>query len=303
MAPLLKTSLFSLVLAILKLIAFLTTGSMVVIASVVDSFSDAILSYLNHRMSELATESADSEHPFGHGGFEVVSSIIQGFIIVGAGVIIIVESLSRLILSGHHSNLTAAGFPFALGTLVFSAFAGLLIHLYLNRHRRTLQQNNRRSLALDADHAHYLSDFVLNLTSAGGLIAVYYWDSFILDASFGILGGVLIGRTGFPILRKSLRDILHTRVDPTEQKKIVAIAAQSHSQVVGVHRLRSRRLGPTLFVDFHLKLPKELNLQEAHAIGEVVQKSLRAHYPQIDVIIHLDPDNEPDDEIFEPAYL
>lgn len=302
MTALFRVSMFSLLIALIKLGAFIATGSMVVAASMVDSFSDSVLSYINYRMNKLAQESADQQHPFGHGGFEVVSGLIQGAVVIGAGLLVVFESLSRLVLLHESTKLDDSGFTFALLTMLGAALVGLLLHFYLQRQKTSLNSQNKRSLALEADHAHYLSDFFMNMTGAIGLLAVYWWDSFILDGVCGLIGGLLIVRVGIPIGKKSIADILHTRVDPQEQKRYVELALSADPQIIGVHRLRSRQLGPTTFVDFHLKMPKSISLAKAHLIGDKVTAILRSEYPNIDIIIHLDPDDEPDDDLFEPAY-
>jgi ferrous-iron efflux pump FieF len=66
-----------------------------------------------------------------------------------------------------------------------------------------------------------------------------------------------------------------------------------------MHRLRTRTLGPNRFVDFHLKLPNNMPLIEAHEIGYKIEAAIRKAIPGVDVLMHLDPEAEPDEEFEE----
>jgi ferrous-iron efflux pump FieF len=65
--------------------------------------------------------------------------------------------------------------------------------------------------------------------------------------------------------------------------------------VKGMHRLRTRSLGPNRFVDFHLKLPNNIRLIEAHEIGYRIEDVIKKSIPGVDVLMHLDPESEPDE--------
>ncbi len=82
----LKQAFFiSLALTVFKLLGFYLSGSMIVLASFYDSLTDSLVSYLNFIFYRKAREKADPQHPFGHGGFEVVSSLVQGILITILG--------------------------------------------------------------------------------------------------------------------------------------------------------------------------------------------------------------------------
>jgi len=55
-------------------------------------------------------------------------------------------------------------------------------------------------------------------------------------------------------------------------------------------------MGPATFVDFHMMLPHQMTLQEAHDIGEDVARQILREIPHAEVLYHLDPDTEPVDE-------
>jgi ferrous-iron efflux pump FieF len=123
-----------------------------------------------------------------------------------------------------------------------------------------------------------------------------------MDQLLGAVAGALTIATGYPLLKNCFADIMHQEVSVGEQQKIVDIVFATNPKIEGLHQLRSRRLGPHLFVDFHLKLPANMLLEEAHEIGDSVIRELVGAFPTADVIVHLDPDSEPDQIGWSPSY-
>lgn len=289
-------------LAGVKLAAFFLSGSLLVLASFFDSFADVILSLANSYVQKKARKSPDKEHPFGHGGIEVVSALIQGALLIAFGISLGVEAIQRF--SGHESrlfHLTPAGMPAAFGIMLFSALGGWSIQHLLQRAIKK-GGDQQRSLAMVADQSHYSTDAIANLLSAVGLAAIYFSGIEALDAALGLAGGLVLVWGGVKVLRQSLHDILHSEVNPEIQRKIVTIAKETDSSIQSIHRLRTREMGPTLFVDFHMTLPRSVSLEEAHQLGERVTKRIRDAIPRADVLIHLDPDSEPPDDLWSPSF-
>ncbi|MGE0171987.1 MAG: cation diffusion facilitator family transporter [Oligoflexales bacterium] len=299
-----KIGFSSLFLAVLKFTAFLASGSVIVLASFLDSLIDSLVSSLNAFIHHSARKRPDVEHPFGHGGIEVISSMMQGLLIAGSAVVVFYESFVRITSKDLVQEIMAPReVAWSVGVLLFSACIGGLFSRYLGALEQRLSLKNDRSLSVTADRGHYVGDLWTNLFAAIGLALVWYSNIPELDSFFGVIGGVLLIKVSFPILKKTVSDILHTGAEPTFQKEIVDIIYQVDDRIKGVHRLRVRHLGPIKFLDFHLKLPADLLLKAAHDIGESVRISIQRKIPHVDVVIHLDPDDEPDDDLWTPVYV
>lgn len=300
-SPLVLASLVSGLLSFLKFAAFIQTNSLIVLASCLDSIVDTVLSFVNSRVAQYSLKKPDREHPFGHGGFEVISSLTQGLFIAFSGLMVALQSIQRLWNPRTQLNVDSEIF-FSVGVMLASAFVGAGLSFYLVQHEKKLALKNERSLSINSDMGHYLGDFFANLAGAVGLGLVWYLKRPELDAVFGLIGAAGLFKAAVPILKNSLRDILQVGVEAPLQQQIVDVIVNTDPRIQGVHRLRSRGAGPSRFVDFHLKLPSEIPFVEAHEIGEKVTRALRRLIPRIDVIIHLDPDTEPDDDLWEPVY-
>lgn len=299
---LLIAALISSVLALLKLAAFIVTGSLLPLTSFFDSVADSVVSLLNFYIQAVASEEPDKEHPFGHGGIEILSSLGQALVISASAAILLYESIRRLFYTADNHYLQTDNLLFGAGILVLSSVGSLIIQTYLKRRIRGLERNRGRSLILLADHAHYTGDAKVNFCSALGMVAVWYFDLAIIDALLGALGACFLATAIVPVLRHAFSDILQREADVKTQQRIVDLAMGTDTRVIGLHRLRTRQSGPVLYADFHLKLPSRLTLEEAHQIGENVSSMIRKSLPGADIIIHLDPDSEPDDDHWSPAY-
>jgi ferrous-iron efflux pump FieF len=293
----LKQAFFiSLALTLLKLLGFYLSGSMIVLASFYDSLTDSLISYLNFLFYRKAREKADPQHPFGHGGFEVVSSLAQGILITILGCLLAWQSIVQA-TSQAHAHLNTANMPYVLGIMTLSAFSGWGIQYFLGRFEKKLAKDGEVSLTVSSDRAHYLSDFYTNGLGALGLLSVYWFKSSLLDSIFGLLGSIFLFRTAWPLLVSTFTHIMHVEAEPEVQREILKLALETNPIVEGIHRLRTRRLGPNLFIDFHLKLPADMTLAEAHRLGDQVEANIMQRFPRADVLIHLDPDDLPDEDV------
>src|SRR5476651_2046533 len=94
---------FSAILAVIKLVGFFYSGSLIVLASFFDSLSDTASSLINNFIYRKSLASADKEHPFGHGGFEVIGALIQGLLIAFFSASVFIESIRKLTSGDYHT--------------------------------------------------------------------------------------------------------------------------------------------------------------------------------------------------------
>lgn len=273
----LAASATAVTLILLKLVAYLASGSASVLAALVDSLMDAAASLLNLFALRFATQPADAEHRFGHGKMESLAALGQSLFISGSALLLAIEGVSRIL---HPTPVTAL--PWAIGVMLFSLIATLLL---LSYQRRVIKQTG--SLAIQADALHYSSDLLLNggILLALGLSAFgFHWA----DALFavGIAGYMLWNARHIGI------DAAHALLDralPAEELEQIKQIAHDQPGVLGFHDLRTRQSGPTRFIQLHLELPDNLSLVDAHAIADQLERKLLSAFPDADILIHQDP--------------
>lgn len=266
------------VLIAAKFAAWLGTGSVALLSSLVDSLLDAAASLVNLIAVRHAMSPADREHRFGHGKAEPLAVLGQSAFITGSALLLLAEAVRRLIWPVPVENS-----PAGVVVMVFSIVVTIGLVSY-QRHvvRRT------GSIAISADELHYRSDVVLNLSVIAALLLGSNLGVPLVDPLFGAAIGIWIVYSAVRLARLSLFQLMDHELPDDERERIREIA-QSHPEVVAAHDLRTRVAGPTAFIQIHIEMDGSLSLIRAHEISDEVEAQLRAAYPHAEVIIHQDP--------------
>ena len=262
-----------------KIAAWLETGSVALLSSLVDSLLDAAASLVNLVAVRHAMSPADREHRFGHGKAEPLAVLGQSAFITGSAMLLLAEAVRRLSWPVRVENP-----PAGIAVMIFSVVVTIGLVLY-QRHvvRRT------GSIAITADELHYRSDLVLNASVIAALVLGAALDVPILDPLFGAAIGIWIVYSAVRLARLSLFQLMDHELPDDEREKIRAIV-QSHPDVTAAHDLRTRVAGPTAFIQIHIEMDGALSLVRAHEISDEVEAKLRAAYPNSEIIIHQDPE-------------
>jgi ferrous-iron efflux pump FieF len=262
-----------------KFAAWLETGSVALLSSLVDSLLDAAASLVTLVAVRHAMTPADREHRFGHGKAEPLAVLGQSAFITGSAMLLLAEAVRRLI-----SPVPIENAPAGIAVMIFSIVVTIGLVLF-QRHvvRRT------GSIAITADELHYRSDVILNVSVIAALVLGSALDLSILDPLFGAAIGIWIVYSSVQLARLSLFQLMDHELPDDERERIRAIA-QSHPDVAAAHDLRTRVAGPTAFIQLHIEMDGAMSLVRAHEISDEVEAKLRAAYPNAEIIIHQDPE-------------
>jgi ferrous-iron efflux pump FieF len=272
------------VLIVVKLVAWIETGAVSLLASLIDSLMDAAASVMNLIAVRYALRPADDQHRFGHGKAESLAALAQAAFITGSALLLTFEAVDRLINPRDLTN-PAAG----LWVMVFATAATLLL---LGVQRYVVRQTG--SLAIRADSLHYLTDLLTNLVTIAA-IALVMAGFARADALLALAIAAYILYSAGGIGLQAVHDLMDRELPQDLQRRVVEVALE-HPEVRGVHELRTRQSGPTRFIDLHLELNGRMSLAEAHRISDQVDNAIRSAVPGADVMIHQDPwdDSRPD---------
>jgi ferrous-iron efflux pump FieF len=264
-------------LILAKLGAWLVTGSVSVLASLVDSAMDAGASLVNLLAVHWSLMPPDAEHRFGHGKAEALAALGQATLIAASAVFLGVQAVDRLL---HPQPIAEAG----VGLLVIG-FAILVTLALLAFQRHVIGRTG--SAAIRADALHYATDLATNVaTVVALLLASAGWSE--LDPLFGLAIGAYILysalRIGFDAIQ-----LLMDRELPEEARRQILDIAASVPGVLGVHGLRTRRSGQSLIIQLHLEIDDVMPLLAAHRIALDVEARIRDEHPDSDITIHQDP--------------
>ena len=271
-------------LIVVKFGAWLETGAVSLLASLIDSLMDVAASIINLVAVRYSLRPADEEHRFGHGKAESLAALTQAAFITGSALLLSFEAVDRLI------NPRVIEQPLiGIWVMVF-AIAATLVLLGIQRHVVA----KTGSLAIKADSVHYQTDLLTNLATIAAItLAMVGWTQ--ADAIFGLGIAAYILWSAFHIGRSATQHLMDHELSADAQKRILDIAL-SHPEVRGVHELRTRQSGQTPFVQLHVELDGDMPLSRAHHIGDDVEAMIKKAMPGADVLIHQDAgDDSPPD--------
>tara|TARA_R110000850_G_scaffold81506_11_gene175129 strand:- start:343 stop:1224 length:882 start_codon:yes stop_codon:yes gene_type:complete len=261
----------------LKSGVWMLSGSVSILASLIDSLMDSAASIINLFAVRYALKPADREHRFGHGKAEALAGLAQAAFISGSAVLVLLQGIERLL---DPQPLGATGLGIAVMLLSITATLGLLA---VQRHviART------GSTAINADALHYRSDLLLNASVILALLLAAYGIQ-RADALMGLGIALYIGYSAVRIGLDAIQILMDHELPDDVRAEALALA-RSVPGVVDVHDFRSRQSGQHWFMQMHVELPAQMALADAHELGEAVRSALEERFPQVDVLIHTDP--------------
>lgn len=264
----------------LKLYAWFMTGSMGVLAALVDSLLDLVASLINMFAIRYALVPADAEHRFGHGKAEALAGLGQATFIASSALFLIIYTIERIVhpelIESVDIGSTVIGISIAL-TLCLVAFQRYVV-------------KKTGSVAIRADSLHYSADLVSNTGILIGLV-LYHWGWLYSDPVIALLIGLYILKSAVEVGYDSVQLLLDHGLSESEQAEILAIA-NGYAEVIEVHDLRTRQSGRTKFIQMHLVMDGGMSLSAAHQLSDAVEQDLIAAFEDVDVLIHQDPHTE-----------
>ena len=261
-----------------KLFAFLATGSVSLLSTLLDSLLDAAASLVNLVAVRTSLVPADAEHRFGHGKAEPLAALGQSAFIAGSALFLLVEAGNRVI---NPSPIQRSGV--GLAVMAFSILATTVLVLY---QRHVIRQTN--SVAIRADATHYFTDLLVNAAVIAALVISGQFGWVLADPLFAAGVGCYIMWTAWHIAHGAL-DLLMDRELPDRERRRIREIAMANGAVRELHDLRTRSSGQATFIQFHLELDGDMPLNRAHAVSDQVEEAILAAFPGAEIIIHQDP--------------
>jgi cation diffusion facilitator family transporter len=277
-----RVTLFSVstaaILVSLKLVAWLLSGSVALLASMADSGLDLIASLGTFFAVRYAVAPPDQEHRFGHGKAEAFASLMQAGLVFASAALIAREAIGDLV--GPHP-LKDTGWAIAV-MAVSTGLTGFLIVAQT----RVLRQTS--SVAVSGDRAHYATDLASNLIALIGIAAAAWFGAGNFDALAAIAVAALLLWGAVAVFREASGQLMDRELSDQARARIVALMTED-PRLTHVHQLRTRASGPFIHMQMHIDLDPQLTLEAAHQVIVAAEKRLLAAFPSADIIIHADP--------------
>ncbi len=275
-------SAIDLLLAILKLLFGWLGQSQALIADGIHSLSDLVTDVMVIYAAKHASKEADQGHPYGHGRFETIATILLGGTLILVAIGIAWDATLRLF---EPTSLLSPGW-LALSIAALSVILKEAIYQYTARAAKRLRS---RMLHANAWHSRTdaISSIFVIIGISGAMLGLNY-----LDAIAAIAVAIMIAKVGADLVWQSAQELTDAALDQAQVKAIEKCITNIRS-VCNLHMLRTRRMGGDALVDVHIQVEPYLSVSEGHQISEVVRTTLISQFDEInDVMVHIDPEDD-----------
>lgn len=274
----------NLVMTVVQLVVGWLAHSQSLIAHGLHSFSDLLSDFLVIYASRQSAHPADQAHPYGHARVETAATLILGasLTLIGGG--ILWESGMRL----QHSEALPVIQLSALWVAIATVLAKEMLYRYLIRIGERM-----RSQLMIANALHTRADAASALVVVVGIGgALMGWP--FLDLLAAALMGFMILRMGAQLSWGALKELIDTGLDQAQVESIQQTLLNTPG-VLGLHELRTRRMAHQALVDAHVQVAARISVSEGHRIAESARaRVLREHPEVLDVLVHIDPEDDLD---------
>ncbi|MGM0613146.1 MAG: cation diffusion facilitator family transporter [Bacteroidota bacterium] len=260
----------------LKYWAGIVSGSVALLADAWHTLTDSVSSIIVILGMRLSGKKADRKHPFGHGRWEQVSSILIAALLAMIAFNFLLESIE---LYKEHK---AANF----GTVaIVVTIASILAKEGMAQYAFYLEKKSGNK-AVKADGWHHRSDALSSLLVLAGIfLGNYFWW---IDSLLGVLISLLLLYAVYQILKESVDSILGHRPSPELIEEIKTLIEDHEQRDLLPHHFLIHEYGNHRELTFHIKVRGDCSIDYAHDIATRVEKMIKQEM-DISATIHLEP--------------
>ncbi len=271
-------------LTAIKLVAGITMQSVSVIAEAVHSGLDllaAIVAFLSVRESG---KPADDRHRYGHGQIESLSGVVEALLIFAATGYIVFSAITKL--QSGHIEIEELG----VGAVVMGVSA--VANFFVSRHLYKVAHQTE-SLALEADALHLRTDVYTSLGVFVGLVLIRFTGLKVFDPVVALVVALFILKAAYDLTNNAIVNLLEVRLPDEEEAVIKRVLSDNADRFVEFHKLRTRKSGNIRHIDLHLVVSRNSSLESSHELSHVIVESIRVHWPDSQVLVHIEPCQSP----------
>lgn len=269
----------SVVLFVVKMLAWILTGSVAILTDALESTVNVIAGFVGLYSLIVSSRPKDQDHPYGHGKVEFISSAIEGTLILVAGALIIYEAILNL---WHPHALKKLDY----GLILVGSTAVLN---YILGHYCERKGQKEKSPILISSGVHLKSDTYSTLGLLLGIALLWFTGYNWIDSAVAILFALLIMYSGYRILRKSVSGIMDEQDDDIIAEIVAVLNEHRQARWIDVHNMRVINYAGFYHIDCHLTVPYYFNVNEGHQVLDTLTSTLTAHFQdKVEFFIHID---------------
>ncbi|WP_068084284.1 cation diffusion facilitator family transporter [Polycladidibacter stylochi] len=265
----------------IKSLAYLYTGSIAFYSDALESTVNIATALAAAGALYMSQKPADQNHQYGHYKVEYFASVFEGVMIVLAAVVILFRAYKGFTQSYELS--------YSVGGILLNLGSSLINGLWAVALMRVGRAN--RSPALVADSKHIMTDVYTSVGVVLGFIGVYLTGMTLLDPAIAALVAINILWSGWKLVKDSVAGLMDEAAPEEEQEALKSLISKYGDGALEAHDLRTRHAGHVTFVDFHLVVPGEMSVADAHVICDRIEDGIAKEMPGARVSIHVEPEN------------
>ncbi len=277
-----KTTLVSvvvnLVLTLVQIVVGIFAKSQALVADGIHSLSDLIADFVVLYANHHSQKDPDEDHPYGHQRFENAASLVLGILLVIVAVGMLWSAFQKIINPGAIPDVHSVALWVALGTLLSKEF--------LFRYMLVVAKRVKSSM-LVANAWHARSDAASSLVVAVGILGNMLGYP-ILDPIAALIVGLMVGKMGWEFGTSALNDLVDRSADDQEVEAITQTLRQTPG-VMGVHDVRTRKMGDMILVDAHIEVDATLSVVQGHDIATAARHNVMQRHRVLNLLAHVDP--------------
>ncbi|CAM2161676.1 ferrous-iron efflux pump FieF [Paraburkholderia sacchari] len=254
------------------------SGSQGLVADGIHSLSDLVADFVVLFASHHSSKGADEEHPYGHQRFETAASLALGVLLGAVGVGMLWSALRKLEDPASVQRVHIVALWVAMGALIAKE---LLFRYMLATAKRV------KSSMLVANAWHARSDAASSLVVGVGIIGNLAGYP-ILDPVAALIVGMLVLKMGWEFGSEALHDLIDRSADESEVDAIRQTLLGT-SGVIGVHDLRTRKMGDMIVADVHIEVDATISIEAGHDIAVAARQRVLTRHRVLNVMTHVDP--------------
>jgi cation diffusion facilitator family transporter len=269
-------------LTVAKFVLGVVTGSAAIVSEAVHSGTDLLAALIAWWAIRAAAKPPDREHPYGHERAENLAALLEGALVVAAGVIVVVEGVRRLVHGGSIDHIGVA-----IAVMSASALVSFAVSVHLGRAARATG-----SPALVGDATHLRTDALMTVGVVAGLVLVAATGIQRADPAVALIVGILIIGAGVRLCSSSAHVLADSNLPEDEIARVEKVLRRFEGEGLSFHKLRGRRAGTKRHIDLHMVVAPATTVREGHRLSGLVKTALVGVVPNAEVLIHLE-DHEP----------
>lgn len=275
------TIALNVILASFKIVIGIVGNSYALVADGIESTMDVVSSLIVWSGLRIASRPADSCHPYGHGKAESLAGVIVALSLIGAAVLIAVQSIREL-MNNHYAPAW-----YTLFALV------LIIGIKETMYRYVIKTGNSlNSTSLKSDAWHHRSDALTSVAAFIGIsIALIGGEKYAAaDDWAALLACFIILYNGYRLLRPALDEVMDAAVPEGTENEVREIVSRVEG-VIDVEKCRIRKSGFGLIIDIHVIVDGSISVKQGHDIAHLAKDRLGDSQLMVsDVTVHIEPD-------------